>query len=285
MQDCIEILRHSKIQHGSLNGRIYVIELDSGDVPVILSDLDSLAHRKGYTKIVVKVPVLLRNIFTDAGYLEEARIPGFFGGRDAVVFMSKFLNKTRLLDRRLARHRSMLTAIEDKASSPPRSAPPAGLAVVRCGPDQTEPLSCLFRQVFESYPFPVDDPVFLRSAMQRQVDYYAIERGGELVAAAAAEKNVKHGSVEMTDFAVLPAWRARGLGARLLAVLEYDMANQGLKTAFSIARAASWGMNAVFGKLGYRYGGLLVNNTHIAGCIESMIVWYKPLSAIDAARG
>jgi hypothetical protein len=36
-------------------------------------------------------------------------------------------------------------------------------------------------------------------------------------------------------------------------------------------------MNITFSKLGYKYGGLLKNNTNISGAIESMNVWYKEI--------
>ena len=36
--------------------------------------------------------------------------------------------------------------------------------------------------------------------------------------------------------------------------------------------------NITFKRCRYRFGGKLTNNTHIAGQIESMWVWYKRLS-------
>jgi hypothetical protein len=44
---------------------------------------------------------------------------------------------------------------------------------------------------------------------------------------------------------------------------------------YTIARAISVGMNITFARCGYDFGGTLVNNTQIAGRIESMNVWYK----------
>jgi hypothetical protein len=51
----------------------------------------------------------------------------------------------------------------------------------------------------------------------------------------------------------------------------------GIKTAYTIARAASHGMNSVFKNGGYTYSGLLKNNSQICGSIQSMTVWYKHL--------
>ena len=59
--------------------------------------------------------------------------------------------------------------------------------------------------------------------------------------------------------------------------MEKNVRLLGVKMAVTIARAASPGMNAVFRQNGYRYAGLLRNNTQISGRPESMTVWYKPL--------
>jgi hypothetical protein len=64
----------------------------------------------------------------------------------------------------------------------------------------------------------------------------------------------------------------------LLASLEDELRERGILTAYTIARAISPGMNITFAKAGYTYGGRLHNNTHIAGTIESMNVWYKSLA-------
>ena len=45
MSDIVEILRHSLIQHGSLNNRIYLMSLDKRDHPMIFSLLDKIAKK------------------------------------------------------------------------------------------------------------------------------------------------------------------------------------------------------------------------------------------------
>jgi putative beta-lysine N-acetyltransferase len=81
----------------------------------------------------------------------------------------------------------------------------------------------------------------------------------------------------MTDFATLSGHRRQGLAGCLLKAMDAEMIQQGLKTAYSIARSLSAAMNITFAKNGYRYGGTLGNNTNIAGRIESMNIWYKHL--------
>jgi len=59
--------------------------------------------------------------------------------------------------------------------------------------------------------------------------------------------------------------------------MENEVRAKGIKTAYTIARAASAGMNVTFAKGGYHFGGRLINNTNISGRIESMNVWFKSL--------
>jgi putative beta-lysine N-acetyltransferase len=84
-------------------------------------------------------------------------------------------------------------------------------------------------------------------------------------------------NVEMTDFATLPELRGKGYSYYLLDEMEKNMSDTGIKTAYTIARARSYGMNTVFSRHSYIYAGTLVNNTNISGGIESMNVWYKKL--------
>ena len=81
----------------------------------------------------------------------------------------------------------------------------------------------------------------------------------------------------MTDFATLSECRGNSLGTHLLEHMEQAVKTKSIKTAYTIARAASPGMNITFAKCDYEYGGRLINNTNISGQIESMNIWYKPL--------
>jgi hypothetical protein len=59
--------------------------------------------------------------------------------------------------------------------------------------------------------------------------------------------------------------------------LEAAVEKLGIKTAYTIARAYSPGMNITFARSGYIYSGTLTHNTQISGKLESMNVWYKAL--------
>ena len=79
----------------------------------------------------------------------------------------------------------------------------------------------------------------------------------------------------MTDFAVLPSERGKKLAMRLLQVMEDFLSAYKFRSFYTIARLKSLSMNKTFRNNGYRYSGTLINNTQIAGNIESMNVWYK----------
>ena len=83
----------------------------------------------------------------------------------------------------------------------------------------------------------------------------------------------------MTDFATAPAARGASLARHLLARMDEDLAAKGFCTAYTIARAASAGMNICFARGGYTWGGTLWNNTQICGKLEHMNVWHKALNA------
>ncbi|MGI9535612.1 MAG: GNAT family N-acetyltransferase, partial [Desulfocapsaceae bacterium] len=136
-------------------------------------------------------------------------------------------------------------------------------------------LSLLYRQVFPSYPFPISDPSYLSRMMTENVTYYGIRAEDSIIAAAAIETDHHAQSAEMTDFATLPEWRGKGIAESLLRHMGTITESSHIKTAYTIARASSYGMNAVFWKCGYIYSGLLINNTQISGSIQSMSVWYR----------
>lgn len=63
----------------------------------------------------------------------------------------------------------------------------------------------------------------------------------------------------------------------LIAALEKEMADREIFHVFSLARAASYGMNAVLHQSGYSYRGRLINNCYIYESLENMNVWCKTL--------
>ncbi|MBN2288528.1 MAG: putative beta-lysine N-acetyltransferase [Candidatus Glassbacteria bacterium] len=284
MYDKIVQIKNSIIQHGPLNDRIYLMKLGDGDAGYLVKELDSLSKEKGYSKITIKVPAEQKSVFEGCGYRLEASIPGFFNGKGDAAFLSKYLKKERQKETNPVKIKEILAIAEQKAtqSNAVDDISPLVAGVVDL-PDEVEQMSMVYKEVFETYPFPIHDPDYLRKTMASHVQYFYIRDGIRFVALSSAEMDPGCQSVEMTDFATLPPYRGKGLAAILLDKMETVMKRREMLTGYTIARAFSAGMNITFAKMGYIYAGTLTNNTNICGNIESMNIWYKKLNGKTTA--
>lgn len=95
LKDRIEEYQDSIIQHGSYNDRIYLMRLADHPPADFPQQLISLAEAKGYSKIFAKVPGDAATAFLEAGFVLEAKIPGFFSGQTTACFMAYYLKKSR----------------------------------------------------------------------------------------------------------------------------------------------------------------------------------------------
>lgn len=273
--DTILQLGNSTIQHGPLNNRVYILTLDREDLPQIVDQVYELGREHGYSKLFAKVPADEVRHFSARGFIDEARVPGMYQGSSAGYFMSKYLDAARAIPADAAQITTVLDCADKKQNAP---SPPCSQPIQRLSPDDAPALAKLYATVFQSYPFPVDNPDFICDSMQKDVVFFGAFNKKELVAAASAEMNTHWGCVEMTDFATLPETRGQGVASALLTHMEHAMKSYPMQTAYTIARAESFGMNIVFSRGGYTFGGTLHNNTQIGGKLESMNVWYKALT-------
>jgi len=276
-QDTIEEYKGSIIQHGRYNDRIYLIKVVSELSHTYPSNLIDLAKKNNYSKIFAKIPECYSNIFLDAGFQEEAHIPAFYSGKESSLFMGFFLNDERVKESNLERMEEILNIALAKKAGEATYSLKNGIVLRVCNETDAAMLANIYQTVFQSYPFPIYDPKYILETMKSHVDYFGIEASGRLVAVSSAEMDKQASNVEMTDFATFPEWRGNGFAQILLSRMENEMKNKGIRTAYTIARAMSAGINIAFSKAGYQFGGRLKNNTNISGRIESMNVWYKYL--------
>jgi len=276
MTDTVTTMGRSIVQHGPLNNRAYLMSPHPGDVPGIIEKLFKLASTKGYSKILARIPVSMEGIFKEAQYVREAAVPGYLISGEDLLFVSRFLREARGRENHPDRVDRNLTFIEKYTRLHPvcRHDLPA---IRPCNQNDCMEIARIFRQVFASYPFPVDDPDYLAHTMASHTRYFCVTENDRIVGLCAGEMDMDNLAVEMTDFAVVPEMRGRGLAGCLLAEMERDMRSRGMRIAFTIARTLSPGINLVFKQINYHWGGTLVNNTHISGGIESMWVWHKRL--------
>ncbi len=278
MKDSIEQIGKSVIQHGKFNDRIYLLKLAPDDCAEIIPHLEKLAAREGYTKIFAKIRTGALPGFLLEGYSIEGYVPEYYNGTDDCLMVSKFRDEKRSRPplEALQRFYSLLASAGD--SNNDAHPPGNGFHQRELGPEDAGSITEVFKQVFETYPFPVHDPGYILQTMKdKSARYFGIWDGDNLAGVSTAETDLENMNAEMTDFAVLPRYRGQKLALRLLEFMEREMKASGIKTAYTIARLEELGMNKTFLNLGYKYTGTLVNNTNIGGSIESMNIFYKKL--------
>jgi putative beta-lysine N-acetyltransferase len=276
MSDIMEIVGRSVVQHGKYNDRAYLMKLHNRDSRDIVRHLHELASSNGYSKIFAKVPESALELFKEDGYELEAGIPDFFPDGEAACFLGKYFSASRREERKPRLVREILDAA-GKQENVSRQALPAAFTSRIADENDAEGMAEVYRRVFDTYPFPIYEPDFLRSAMNNGTIFFGVWNGNEIAALSSAETDPASLSAEMTDFATLPEYRGHGLALHLLRQMEPVVKSHGIRSLFTIARAYSFGMNITFARNGYSFGGTLVNNTNISGNLESMNVWYKTL--------
>ncbi len=263
------------IQHGKLNDRIYLMKLDSRDVPQIFSLIHQLAKEEKYSKIICKIPKKYAPVFYANGFILEAFIPLFYNNSEDVFFVSKYLSSDRVLN---IEKDSLITCsdilnkeqtmIVDENSA---------FSIRELTKKDVSKITAIYSDVFETYPFPIHEEEYVLQTMEDNVRYFGVEKEGRLAAVASSEMDVESKNAEMTDFATYPEFSGNRLASLILNRMEKEMKKDGICTLYTIARLKSVPMNLTFIRLNYNYSGTLIKNTNIAGDIESMNVYYKIL--------
>ena len=275
-----KIIEHhgAKIHSCDFNQRVYLADLGNGNTEKVISKVDEVAQDKNYSKVFAKVPESKVDEFFDNGYYSEALVPGFFKGDEAVHFAVKYFDQKR----RELTNREVVVDVISKARSEQTYEKSdhdldESFFVRELNDSDAEDMAKIYDKIFQTYPFPIHDPNYLKQVMGEHVRSFGVFYNDRLVALAACEMDFKNLNVEMTDFATLNEFRGKKLAYLLLEKMEQKMREEGFFTAYTIARSLSFGMNLTFSRKGYEYSGLLKNNTNISGSIESMNVWYKTL--------
>ena len=280
--DVIEQFGKSTIQHGKYNDRIYLMKAASEDTLSLPSALKEMASRRGYSKIFAKVSADQSPPFLDVGFSCEAQIPQFFQQQESVLFLGYYLDAGRKKSQTAERNENVMHTCHLKQADVTKFQRPRESQLRVCTLEDVEIMADLYGRVFPTYPFPINDPAYLRETMASHIVYFGIWLQGKLVALSSAEMDVETRSVEMTDFSTLPEHRGQGLATILLEAMEVEMYSRDVATAYTIARAPSFGMNITFARMGYTFSGRLINNTNISGQFEDMNVWYKHLRRCPA---
>jgi beta-lysine N6-acetyltransferase len=264
------------ITHGKNSDRAYLTKLNKADADFAADVVCQIADEYGYSKVFCKIPQSCSPVFFARGFVLEAYVPKFFNGKEDAMFVSKFTCPHRSINNdgnKLDDFKGIILDIAGAASKKRKVAPLLNVTQLR--ETQAGAIADIYAQVFETYPFPVSDRAYILDTMRGNVQYFGLYADGELVSVASSEIDSQGQNAEMTDFASLPPARGKGHAGAILSAMEASMKMQGIVSLYTIARLNSAAMNRTFISAGYAYSGTLINNTNIAGSIESMNVLYK----------
>ena len=256
------------------NRRIKVLDYRVGDWEKALLWLDRAAADNQSGKIIFYVRRSGDYILGQFGYVLEGVIPAFFRGDDALCY-SRFTDVERGQNPYNEQEEILLQKIKKEKRRQSAKKRDIAYRVSRIGPKQVEELVGLYREIFSTYPSPLLNPDHVRKVMQSHVCFYGVFAGERLASAASAEMDMANFNAEITDCATLPQYRGKGFLSQLIMTLEKEMPAKKIGALYSLARAGSYGMNAVLYQLGYDYRGKFMNNCHIGGRFESMNLWVK----------
>ncbi|MED0799942.1 putative beta-lysine N-acetyltransferase [Bacillus inaquosorum] len=262
------------LDHDDFNKRIRVVRYD-GAIEKALPDIVAAAKEEDAEKIIVYTKqhdeaVLTKHLFVPEGFLK-----GYYLGHPACLMVRYLTEKRRQTDSYIEEQET-IEALYRTAPHHHSETTPV-FTMRKAETNDMYQLSMLYKKVFRTYPTPVFDPAYIEKTMNENTMYYVMFDHDRLISAASADSNPGLGHAEITDCAVLPEYRGRSLTSLLIEALEKEMAEKDIFHVFSLARAASSGMNAVLYHSGYQYGGRLINNCYIAEGLENMNIWCKHL--------
>lgn len=259
------------------NRRIKIMDYQADDLEALILKVRFLAEANGFDKNFCMAHPEDWVGFLRHGYVLEAVLKYYLNGRDAFI-MSKFRSQERLTSKHLMEEILMVEKMmATKPSTAPRPALPEGFEVRMARREDIPELLELYKGIFASYPSPLTHASYLETVFQTDAVYAVCTRHGEIVSAASGELHPRLQAVELTDCATVESVRGLGLMSHILALLEDEMRRRDYICAYTMARARSFGMNAVFHRLGYIFNGRLVNNCDIFGDMEDMNIWVKDL--------
>lgn len=274
--DLIEATEDSILQHGSVNDRVYIMKILKNPRDVI-EKAKKLAFDNKYSKIFAKADNQSLAEFLLQDFVIEAVVPGGISGKRDLFFVSKYMTSERksMFSERNYGDLQRITTLLGENSQGDLSKSEFDVRIL----DKTdiELMIPLFREVFETYPFPIFDPKFLAESMDEGTIYFGAFYNNQLAGISSAETVVEYRIAEMTDFAVSPKFRKKGIASILLREMENYLCTKDFLNLYTICRSVSPGINKLFLNANYKYSGTLFNNTQISGSLESMNVLYKSL--------
>lgn len=259
-----------------MNKRIKIKEYD------ILSDhtlerIIEFATKHQAGKIICSCKIEDMEVLAAAGFIFEGKIDGFFKGENA-FFMSCFIDSERKRGTGYEEKNELITKCLKVKGTYREEECGCPYYIRTAGENDIKQMVRLFSEVFETYPTPVfDEDYLLETIRNGKILYKVALHEGRIVGMASADMDRENLNAEITDCAVYPEFRGKGILANIIHLLEKDMKEMGFMTLYSLSRAVNPGVNFVLSKHDYKFKGRLVKNCNICGTFEDMNIWVKSL--------
>lgn len=265
----------SKIIVDNFNQRIKIAKLN-GDTAELLDKLHPFITKHKVGKLFCVADSEQVALLKEHDFIIEAKIGGLLNGGDG-YFLSKFFIPERKITAHIPEEEEVLIKSREYLLDDFTYQIQDEYIIRNAGKQDADELAALYDSVFETYPSELNNPDFIKSIMDNDVMFKAAVCNGKIVSAASADMDIKHFNAEITDCATIKTHRGAGLMGRLILELEKELRKIDYRVLYSTARSMSTGINIVFAKHGYEYGGRLVNHCHICGQFENMNIWLKTL--------
>ncbi len=232
------------------------------------------AEEHGSGRVVVLAPGALAGGLADAGYQQEALIPGFYRGDEACAVMGLALEDERSGLAAPDKVAAVDAILEAKHGT---TAAPRDVTTRRAVAEDAPAIAELIAETFTHYPTPSGDPAYIARAIERGVPFRLVRGDGDLLACASADLVPQARTAELTDCATRPEARGQGYMQVILGDLMGDLEQLSYPTAFTLARATVPGINVAFMRLGFDLCGRMQQSCRIGRGIEDMNVWSRRL--------
>lgn len=278
MFETIENIEGATIYHGKIHNRIYLLEINSAKIDVILPKMTELAKQRKYDKILSRVPENAITHFKSNGFTIEAKIPGLYNGKTTGYFLADYLNKNRLqCDKKQLKTIETVKRIAMAANKPnenPQMGIPEGYAIRKLGTADFSDLATLHEKAYKYHPKHIKKVHDFEALEEMDHQFHGLFVKGELLVCAILRVHTTEANLEIVDFATHPDYRGQNLSYYLVQEIKKLMNVENCTTIYALARATSYGLNITYSKHGFKFAGTLTNNAFVRDAMESMNVWY-----------
>ena len=242
-----------------------------GDGAALGAALLEVARSRARGRVMVLAPDSLQEGLERAGLQKEARLPGFYAGKNDCVAMACAVDPCR----GTSSNAEAVAHVDDLMQRNPPARPRIRVMTQRATQEHAPMLARLIAATFEHYPTPSGVAEYVAKQIEEGIPFRFVASDGEILACASADLEREAKTAELTDCATRPEHRGAGYMQFILSDLMDDLRAMGYPTAFTLARAEVPGVNLAFQRLGFTFCGRMVRSCRIGGGIEDMNVWSR----------